>query len=151
MFKILELSGFLSAWGDLLRFSVPGRTEEIAGLLFTGGGSVSIVDRAFLTPYFMKILYIAYPLLTFCPIPPSPLPPISTHTDIYIYIYIYTNTHKYIYTQRHTAHPGANKLTHSHKFVNTTCYVLTAAFCIERIIYWYQHPQCLSFSKITYL
>ena len=76
----------MSAWGDLLRFSVPGRTEEIAGLLFTGGGSVPIVGRAFLTPYFMKIPYTAYPLLKFCP----------THT----------HTHTHIYTKTHSAPRG---------------------------------------------
>ena len=37
MFKVLELSGFFSAWGGLVRFSVPRGTEEIAGLWFARG------------------------------------------------------------------------------------------------------------------
>ena len=32
MFKVLDYLRFLSAWGELLRFSVPGGTEKIAGL-----------------------------------------------------------------------------------------------------------------------
>ena len=36
MFKVLELSGLLVCLGDL-RFSVPGGTEEIAGLWFARG------------------------------------------------------------------------------------------------------------------
>ena len=32
MFKVLELSGLFSAWGDLLRFSMHGGTGDIAGL-----------------------------------------------------------------------------------------------------------------------
>ena len=35
---MMELSGFLSAWGDLLSFSVPGGPEKIAGLWFARGG-----------------------------------------------------------------------------------------------------------------
>ena len=63
---------------------MPGRTEEIAGLLFTGGGSVPIVGRAFLTPYFMKIPYIAYPLLKFCP----------THTHTHTHTHIHKDTQR---------------------------------------------------------
>ena len=32
------------AWGDLLRFSVPGETEEIAGLWFARGGTSTQAD-----------------------------------------------------------------------------------------------------------
>ena len=34
MFKVLE---FLSAWGDLLRFSVPGGTDELLSFGLIGG------------------------------------------------------------------------------------------------------------------
>ena len=37
MFEVLGLSGLLSSMEDLLRFPVPGGTEEIAGLWFARG------------------------------------------------------------------------------------------------------------------
>ena len=38
--KYWNYQGFLTAWGDLLRFSVPGGTKEIAGLWFARERSV---------------------------------------------------------------------------------------------------------------
>ena len=44
MFKVLELSRLFVCLGDLLRFSVPGETEEIVGLSFAGGGISTQAD-----------------------------------------------------------------------------------------------------------
>ena len=35
---------FFFAWGDLLRFSMPGETEEVAGLWFARGGTSTQAD-----------------------------------------------------------------------------------------------------------
>ena len=51
MCNILELSGVFVCLGRLVKFSVPGGTEKIAGLWFARRGSVPRLTYVFMTEY----------------------------------------------------------------------------------------------------
>ena len=73
-----------------------------------------------------------------------------------LYSDLISHTHTHIYTQRHTAHPGASRLTHRYKYIFTP-----TVMCSQQLslLHWMKKslvskiffPQCLFFSKIIHL